>query len=132
MAGRSVLIVGAGLGGLATAIGLRRAGFDVTVFEQATELAPAGFGIGITTNGLQALDLLGAYQRVAEEGSVPEVSHIKTSRGNLIRTVAVKEMGEKSGFPTRIFHRADLQRALLDQLPPEILHLGKRCVGIEN
>lgn len=124
---RRALIVGAGLSGLASAIGLRRAGFEVCVFEQAPALEPAGFGIGITSNGMKALDLLGAYEAVAREGCAPAISLVKTWRGALLREVDIAALGRKIGYETRIFHRADLQRALLSLLPPEVLQLGKRC-----
>lgn len=57
-------IIGAGIAGLALAKGLRCAGFDVQVFEQAPELKPVGAGLALTTNGLRALQSLGLYEDV--------------------------------------------------------------------
>jgi 2-polyprenyl-6-methoxyphenol hydroxylase-like FAD-dependent oxidoreductase/NAD(P)-dependent dehydrogenase (short-subunit alcohol dehydrogenase family) len=126
------IIIGAGLGGLATAIGLSRAGMRVSVFERARELAPAGFGIGITTNGLQALQHLGAYDAVAAIGCAVERSIIQTAHGKPISRAAVKAIGERAGVPSRSFQRAALQRALLSQLPPECLHTAAACVSVEQ
>jgi 2-polyprenyl-6-methoxyphenol hydroxylase-like FAD-dependent oxidoreductase len=53
---RTAIVVGAGIGGLATAAGLSRHGWEVTVFEQATDLAPMGAGIALAPNGVRALD----------------------------------------------------------------------------
>lgn len=50
-----VAVVGAGLGGLATAIALRKQGFDVQVYEKAKEFRPAGAGLGLAPNGLNSL-----------------------------------------------------------------------------
>ena len=47
---RRIAIVGAGLGGLAAAIALRRQGFEVLVYEQAPELSEFGAGINISPN----------------------------------------------------------------------------------
>lgn len=44
---RTAIIVGAGIGGLAAAVGLRAAGWDVTVFEQAPEIRATGAGISL-------------------------------------------------------------------------------------
>ena len=50
---RRIAIVGAGLGGLAAAIALRRQGFEVQVYEQAAELAEFGAGINISPNSVK-------------------------------------------------------------------------------
>ena len=50
-----VIIVGAGIGGLAAAVGLRRAGIDVKVFERARELGEVGSAFFVWTNGMRAL-----------------------------------------------------------------------------
>ena len=52
---RRIAIVGAGLGGLAAAIALRRQGFEVQVYEQAPELAEFGAGINISPNSVKVL-----------------------------------------------------------------------------
>ena len=52
-------IVGAGIGGLAAAIALRRAGHDVVVFEQAKQFARVGADINLTPNAVRAMDGLG-------------------------------------------------------------------------
>lgn len=129
---RTAIVVGAGLAGMATAIGLAHAGFRVTLLERARALTPAGFGIGITTNGLQALALLGAYEPVAAVGCAAADAQIKRPSGALITTVPAKTVGDRVGMPTRIFHRAALQGALSAQLPDGCLTLDARCVAISQ
>jgi 2-polyprenyl-6-methoxyphenol hydroxylase-like FAD-dependent oxidoreductase len=55
----SIAIIGAGMGGLATAAALRRVGIDVTVYEQATQFARIGAGIQIGCNAMKVLRGLG-------------------------------------------------------------------------
>lgn len=129
--GRRAIVIGAGLGGLATAIGLSRAGFEVVLCERARELTPAGFGIGVTTNGLQALQMLGAYEAVAQRGCAAADARIMTPRGELLTIVPARTIGDRVGVPTRIFHRAALQQALLSQLPPGCLRLSAHCVAVD-
>ena len=67
---RRIAIVGAGLGGLAAAIALRRQGFDVQVYEQAPELAEFGAGINLSPNSVKvfrALDLAAELHAVGSE-----------------------------------------------------------------
>src|SRR5207248_2012292 len=57
-----VLIIGGGIGGLTTAIALRRAGHEPVVFEQAPELREIGAGPTLWSNAVRALDQLGLGQ----------------------------------------------------------------------
>ena len=54
------VVIGAGVGGLAAAVGLRVAGWDVTVCERAASLEPVGAALALAPNGLRALDAIGA------------------------------------------------------------------------
>ena len=61
-----VAVVGAGLGGLAAALFMRRAGLDVTVYEQALELREVGAGIVVSPNMVRVLEQLQLAQRLSE------------------------------------------------------------------
>ena len=61
MALRAV-VVGGGIGGMAAAVALDRAGIDVQVYEQARELTEVGAGVSLAPNGLRMLDRLGVHQ----------------------------------------------------------------------
>ena len=67
----SIAVVGAGMGGLATAAALLRAGVDVTVYEQARKFARLGAGIQIGCNAMQVLRGLGLEQRMRREAFCP-------------------------------------------------------------
>ena len=60
MSGLRIGIVGAGVGGLAAAIALKRHGHHISVFEQAGKFARVGADINLTPNAVRALDGLGA------------------------------------------------------------------------
>jgi 2-polyprenyl-6-methoxyphenol hydroxylase-like FAD-dependent oxidoreductase len=112
-AGRSAIVVGAGIGGLAAGTALRGAGWEVAVLERAPELRPLGAGLSIWPNGVVALRSLGA-------GAVCDSPEVPRSDGALRRV----DGGELAGFdPVEIerrfgaplvgVHRGDLQEALL-------------------
>ncbi len=59
-----VVIVGAGIGGIALALTLRREGIDYVVLEQAPELTEVGAGIQLSSNGVRVLDYLGVAREL--------------------------------------------------------------------
>ena len=63
---RKIAIVGAGMGGLTAAATLRRAGFDVQVYEQAHRFGRIGAGIQMMPNSMKVLRAIGIEQRLAE------------------------------------------------------------------
>jgi 6-hydroxynicotinate 3-monooxygenase len=67
----SIAVIGAGMGGLATAAALLRAGVDVTVYEQARKFARLGAGIQVGCNAMQVLRGLGLEQRIRGEAFCP-------------------------------------------------------------
>ena len=64
-----MLVIGGGIGGLATAVALRRAGWDVEVFERAPELGEVGAGLSLWRNALAALDRIGLLETLARWAS---------------------------------------------------------------
>src|SRR5918997_704334 len=68
-------VVGGGIGGLAAALSLLRAGFDVQVYEQARELGEVGAGIQISPNASRVLHGLGLADELASMGVRPLAWH---------------------------------------------------------
>ena len=71
MASQKIGINGAGIGGLAAAIALRKLGKDVVVFEQASRFARVGADINLTPNAVRALDGLGVGEALRETAARP-------------------------------------------------------------
>lgn len=59
MSGRAAVVVGAGIGGLATACALARIGWQVSVYEQAKVLREVGAGLSMAPNAVRAMEWLG-------------------------------------------------------------------------
>ncbi|SUE42492.1 FAD-dependent monooxygenase [Roseomonas gilardii] len=132
MPGFPIGIIGGGIGGLAAAIALHRAGHEVLVFEQARQFSRVGADINLTPNAVRALDGLGIGAALREHGARP--TH-RVSRnwdtGEETSVLAMSGEAEaKYGAPQLTLHRADLLRALEAALPAERIHLGKRATGI--
>ncbi|GAA3425824.1 hypothetical protein GCM10018953_30070 [Streptosporangium nondiastaticum] len=87
-----IVVVGAGLGGLAAAVGLHRLGHEMTLFERGAELREAGTGIVVMPNGLRALDELGLAEGVRGHAVHAARAGLRDRRGRpLLVTDAVQE-----------------------------------------
>lgn len=113
MNGRDVIVVGAGIGGLAAALALARAGQRVRVFEQVAALGEVGAGLSITPNAGRALMHLGLGDRLAAIGSTPPLGAIRHyATGEVLVTLVQDHSRERYGVPLYHVHRADLHAAL--------------------
>ncbi|WP_433519067.1 FAD-dependent monooxygenase [Nonomuraea sp. CA-143628] len=111
-----IAVVGAGLGGVAAAVGLHRLGQEVTLFERGAELREAGTGIVVMPNGLRALEVLGLADDVRGHVMGATRAGLRDWRGRpLLVTDAVRAQQEV-GTPAMI-ERAELHRALRAPLP---------------
>lgn len=66
------IVIGAGMGGLATGIALRQAGYQVEMYDRVSELRPAGAGISLWSNGVKVLNRLGLGKEIAAIGGAME------------------------------------------------------------
>jgi salicylate hydroxylase len=127
-------IVGGGVGGLAAAIALGRAGIEVEVFEQAAAIEPVGASLSLGPNAVRLLEGLG--ERLRRVGAVPDtVDLLRWDDGALLhRTTLGPPMEERFGAPQLDFFRPDLQRVLLEALTTAsgVLRLGCEVVAIEQ
>ena len=128
----SIAIVGAGMGGLAVAATLRRAGFDVQVYEQAARFAPHRRRHPDDAE----LDEGAARASASRSGCArPRSRRTRTSTaigdtGEVMRELPMPE--SLYGAPYLCMHRGDLHDALASAVPAEIVHLGKKLVGLDQ
>ncbi|MEV6495388.1 FAD-dependent monooxygenase [Actinoplanes sp. NPDC051633] len=118
---RRVKVIGAGIGGLVTAIGLQRRGVDVTVFERASSPGPVGAGLSLFGNAFTALDAIGAGDAVRALGGPQGELHAGQRRpdGRWLSTIPPDAVAE-----LRVVHRADLHRVLAGELAPGTIRWG--------
>jgi 2-polyprenyl-6-methoxyphenol hydroxylase-like FAD-dependent oxidoreductase len=119
------VVVGAGVGGLAAAVGLRRRGWDVVVLERAPRIAPVGAGLTLMANGLNALDALGVGPAVRAAVPPLEAMTFRSRDGRALARVPVPARAPSFGV-----HRATLHRLLVDALPDGALRLGAEVTDV--
>jgi salicylate hydroxylase/6-hydroxynicotinate 3-monooxygenase len=127
-----IAIVGAGIGGLAAAVTLRRLGLDVDVYEQAQRFARIGAGIQMGPNATRVLQGLGLEAHLRSSAFAPKSSlNREWDTGNVTNEYPLASyVEERYGTPFFALHRGDLHAALADLVPSEHVHRGKKLVSL--
>jgi 2-polyprenyl-6-methoxyphenol hydroxylase-like FAD-dependent oxidoreductase len=127
-----VVIVGAGICGLGTAIALERVGIDSVVLERSPVLTTEGAAITVWNNGLQALSRLrlrNDYRSIFEPiGTL----NLVTWKGNRVGAIPVDRLANEFGAGAAMVYRPELTALLSENLRPEQLQFGSELVGIES
>jgi salicylate hydroxylase len=113
-ASRTIVVAGAGIGGLTAALALAGRGFRVVVLEKAERLEEAGAGLQLSPNASRVLIDLGLKPRLAARAVTPEAISIMSAQrgGEIIRLPLGEAATSRAGAPYWVMHRADLQAAL--------------------
>jgi 2-polyprenyl-6-methoxyphenol hydroxylase-like FAD-dependent oxidoreductase len=127
-----VVLAGGGIGGLTAAIALRRAGFEVSVFERAAELTELGAGLLLAGNAHKALAKLGLAHAVARLGTPASAGEMRSWRGEVLVSIPAAELEKKIGTPSTAVHRADLQALLAQEVGEGTLRLGAEVEAFEQ
>ncbi|WP_420601851.1 FAD-dependent monooxygenase [Flagellimonas sp.] len=125
-------IIGAGIGGLTTAIALEKKGFMVRVFEQSPELKPIGAGIILANNAMQVYQKLNLKEVIEQRGN--PISSINITKPNLrpISKVDLTYFERKHSVKNIAIHRGKLQQILVDQLKSTNIYLNHRLTDIKQ
>ena len=128
-----IAIAGAGIGGLAIASLLKRAGHNVQVYEQAPRFARVGAGIQMAPNAVKVLRGLGLEEQLTRIAFQSDVALSREwDSGEITSELKLgREVEEKYGAPYLYLHRADLHAAIAGIVPSEIVHLGRKLAGID-
>ncbi|RVW03922.1 FAD-dependent monooxygenase [Rhodococcus xishaensis] len=122
-------VIGSGIGGLCAAVGLQRAGAEVVVFEQATDLRPGGSGLTVFANGIRALDAVGVGERFRSLTSA-KAGQLRGGQrrpdGSWLTTVPTNAVSE-----LRVIDRAELHAMLVSSLTAGTLLAGVRAVSAQ-
>ncbi|MGW7445879.1 FAD-dependent monooxygenase [Kitasatospora sp. NPDC054795] len=132
MSSNSAVVVGGGIGGLAAAIGLRLAGWDVTVVERANVLEDAGAGISLAANGMRALAALGVGEAVEAAARRQYTGGTRTPDGRRLAAMDGAALERELGAPIVGIRRAALHRVLREALPAASLVVGSEVTEVDT
>ncbi|WP_158555087.1 FAD-dependent monooxygenase [Fulvimarina endophytica] len=129
-----IVILGAGLAGLTTALALARHAIPSTIVERAETLDEVGAGLQLSPNALRILDRLDCLEAVSERAVAASAVELRDGRtGRLLAAVPVGSGDDVAAYLS--VHRADLQAVLADAVRREPLielELGEACLGIDE
>lgn len=126
---RTIIVAGAGIGGLTASLALARQGFRVIVLEKAERLEEVGAGLQLSPNASRVLIDLGLQPRLAPRAVTPDAISLMSGRngGEIARLPLGDAAKFQTGAPYWVVHRADLQAALqahVNDSPDIELRLG--------
>jgi len=130
----SIAVVGAGIGGLATAALLRQIGADVHIYEQSPQFSRVGAGIQMAPNACKVLRRIGVEDRLRKHALIPESSlNREYDTGAVTNEFPIAGNVEmRYGAPFLCLHRGDLHAALESAVPREHISLGKKLEEVHQ
>ncbi|MBI4785011.1 MAG: FAD-dependent urate hydroxylase HpxO [Oscillatoriophycideae cyanobacterium NC_groundwater_1537_Pr4_S-0.65um_50_18] len=126
------VIIGAGMGGLATGIALRQAGYEVEIYDRVSELRPAGAAISLWSNGVKVLNRLGLGKEIASIGGQMDRMAYYSSTGEKLTDFSLLPLIEQVGQRPYPVARTELQGMLLNAFGADQVQLNSKCVAIEQ
>lgn len=126
---RPVVIVGAGIGGLAAAAGLHRAGVPCVLVEAKAALGELGAGITLWPNALAALDAIGAGDAARRRGAALADASLRRPDGRWLRRIDRDALRARLGELPVCLPRPELVALLRDAADGVELRLGAECAG---
>lgn len=125
-------IIGAGIGGLTTALCMQKLGLPADIFEQAEEIKPVGAGIILAHNAMQVYRWLGLHEAIRSAGNVLSETRITQPDLQSISTLSLQGFDSKFGAETIAIHRGALQTILLESLPEKSINTNFRATGLKQ
>src|SRR4051812_10668277 len=113
---QAFIVVGGGIGGLATALGVAESNQYVKVLEQAPEFGEVGAGIQLAANATNVLKRLGVMDKISEIAVFPKrLVLMDAFSGKELSALDLGEVYERRyGAPYIVLHRSDLHKVLLE------------------
>ena len=133
----SIIVIGAGIGGLALALALQRCGTSVAIYERVPDIREVGAGVMLTPNSIRVLEHLGVIECVKKEATYPRITqtkHFQTGE-TLSQTDLGQVFTDRYGKPYIDVHRVHIHTALkaaVEANDPNCIHLEHEFIGSEQ
>ncbi len=128
----TINIIGAGIGGLTTALILKQRGLNVNIFESSAEIKPVGAGIILANNAMQVFQKLGIQANIENAGNKISFMKITDSQLKSLSVVSLSEYEQKYNVSNIAIHRGELQKILANEIGFDNINLSKRLSKIEK
>lgn len=122
----NIAIIGGGIGGLATAVGLQKLGINAHVYERTGSFKPLGAGIGIGSNVMLALQKLGVAGDILKSAMPLTEQRFLNGKFQVMNAIDFTMLKKRFGEENITIERADLHNALFSAVDPDTFHFNKR------
>lgn len=126
------IIIGAGIGGLTTGIALKRAGYQIELYDRVRELRPAGAGISLWSNGVKVMNALGLGDEIHKIGGEMNRMTYLSKENEALNDIDLLPLIDQVGQRPYPVSRSELQSMLLEQLGKEYVKLETKCIGVKE
>lgn len=123
-------IIGAGIGGITTAIALEQKGIKTRMFEQAEQIKPVGAGIILANNAMQVYEKLGLRKEIEKNGNPISSMNITKPNLNPLSKIDLTYFEQKHKTKNIAIHRGTLQQILIDKLKSTEINLNHKLTSI--
>jgi len=124
------IVVGAGVGGLMTALALQHCGMKVSVYERSPDIQRGGAALTLWSNATRIIAQYGVLERILPLCKPIAEGKIETAEGECLATIPCKAMAERYGAPILCVLRATLLEALYEAVGQHNVHFNKTCVDV--
>ncbi len=125
------IIIGAGIGGLTTAIALQQQGIDYEIFDAAPECKAVGAGIMLGGNAMTVYERLGVGKAIRKLALFPENIFVRNYKGKLLQHVSNAYIRDQYGQGAQMLHRATLQQLLVEEVEQDV-QWGKKFTSLQQ
>ena len=127
------IIIGAGIGGMSSALALSRCGYETEVFEAVKQMKPVGAAISIWPNGVKCLNALGLRDELkALGGNMAWMAYNDYASGHQLTRFSLSPLVERVGEYPYPVARAELQQMLINSYGAERVNFGKRVTRVDQ
>ncbi len=123
-------IIGAGIGGLTTAIALQHQNINTNIYEASSQLLPIGAGILVPPNAMAVMDKLGLAETITQNGVTISKIAIDNIKGTTISCNDASHQHASKKYNTIAIHRGALQQILLSNIAANTLITDKKCTDV--
>jgi 2-polyprenyl-6-methoxyphenol hydroxylase-like FAD-dependent oxidoreductase len=127
-----ILIIGAGISGLASALMLEKIGYTPVIYEKSDGSRNDGSGLTLWPNATDALHSMGLLEEIYQNSKIISESMLTTSSGKTLATIPLKELATKYGTHTVGILRANLYHILASKLRRTEIKLGYKLVNLKE
>src|SRR5699024_376991 len=125
-------IIGAGIGGITTAVFLQKSGIEVEIFEKSQSFQPVGAGIGLGSNAMVAFDRMGVSEKIKQAGMPLHEQRLLDYHLKTMNKIDFSKLKALFGEETITIQRASLHQALLNYVDQESIQFNKQATHFKQ